>query len=255
MRDVLGSGGRCLLLLADRGFTLGNRLLARLVTGLGLGLAGVDRGLAAGDLRLLGGEAGGLLLELRLAAVELLGRLLELAHARLDLGLALGGERVLGDDAVLELGEPLLLGAHHGQLLGDAALALLELGFSGRQAGGALVELRGAATRVDLEVRHGVASRRLEVDHRGLQIPLAGQRRGELATKRFDIGIRNAVRLGKRGREALVPGGSGRLSLRLAFGRTPELGPQAGSETGLGVAVLVLGHVFRSCHRLRRRFL
>ena len=42
MRDVLGSGGRCLLLLADRGLTLGYRLLPRLVTGLGLGLASVE---------------------------------------------------------------------------------------------------------------------------------------------------------------------------------------------------------------------
>src|SRR6185312_11435363 len=148
VRDVLGSGGRCLLLLADRGLTLGYRLLPRLVTGLGLGLASVDRGLAAGDLRLLGREAGGLLLELRLTAVELLGRLLELAHARLDLGLALRGERVLGNDAVFELGEALLLGADHRELLRDPALAFLELRLGGGETRGPLVELRGAATRV-----------------------------------------------------------------------------------------------------------
>src|SRR6188472_396963 len=123
------------------------RLLAGLLPYLRLGLAPVDRRLAARSLRLLGSECGRLLLELRLAALEFLARLLQLPHARLDLRLALRRKGVLGNDAVLELRQPLLLAAHHRQLLGHAPFALLQLCLRCRDPRSPLVEISGATAQ------------------------------------------------------------------------------------------------------------
>jgi hypothetical protein len=238
----------CLLLLANRRLALGQTFLPRLLARLRLGLTRVDGRLAARDLRLLGGQRRRLLLHLRFPPLQFLGGLLELAHARLDLRLALGRERVLGDHAVLELGETLLLAADQPELLGDAALALLELGLGRREPGGAFVELRGAAVVVDAEIGAATTRAGFEVDQRGLQVALAGQRGGELTAKRLEIGLGDPVRSGRRRREGLLAGSRLRGSLGLTLRGAPKLRAEAGSEPGLGVArVRVLGHVFRSC--------
>ena len=153
-------GGRCLLLLADRGLALGYRLLARLLAGLGLGLAGVDRGLAAGDLRLLGGEAGGLLLELRLAALELLGRRPSARacaprpgpRARLDSASWATTRFSSSERRSFSVRTMVSCSVTRRSRSSSSASPA-------GQARGALVELRGAAARVDLEVRRAGCER------------------------------------------------------------------------------------------------
>jgi len=94
--------------------------------------------------------SGHLLLQLSLDPLVFALGVPELAKLRLDVRFALGAESILSGDPRLDLREALLVGADHRHLLGDPALAFLQLGLGCGESRSARVELPGSDPHLGL---------------------------------------------------------------------------------------------------------